>query len=154
MESVVLSSILRSKGKRITPQKMAVLEAVRRSHDHPSAEQVYEEVRRKIPHIALATVYKALNEFREAGQVRALPVSGKLRYDAEREAGHQHLVCEQCRKVVDVRLDGYLIEPQLEENSKAGFEILSADVTFRGICPACRGVWTTEPQGQKETSNK
>ena len=154
MESMALSSVLRSKGKRVTPQRMAVLQAVRSSKEHPSAEQVYEEVRRSLPHISLATVYKALNELREAGQVRALPVAGKLRYDAERGPGHHHLVCEQCRTVVDVELGGYLIEPELDDEARAGFEILTADVTFRGLCPSCRGEWTMEPEGQKEKSNK
>lgn len=138
----------------MTPQRVAVLEAVRTSQKHPSAEQVYEQVRKQLPHISLATVYKALNELREAGQVRALPVAGKLRYDAEGVPGHHHLVCEQCKTVVDVRLDGFIVEPELEDEARQGFEILSADVMFRGVCPNCRGEWTTGPHGQKEKSTK
>lgn len=143
MDNVLnVTSLLRSRGKRVTPQRMAVLEAVRQSPGHPSAEEVHSIVRSTMPHISLATVYKALNELRELGQIKVLPISGKLRYDAERVPGHHHLICEQCKHVVDVYSDAPVADLGLDDESRMGFEILAAEVTFRGICPEC----TREPK--------
>jgi Fe2+ or Zn2+ uptake regulation protein len=123
----------------VTPQRVAVLEAVEDSGEHLSAEQVYEKVRRTMPHISLATVYKALNELRELGKVEILPVSGKLRYDAAGEPDHHHLVCEACKLIVDVPAGEQKLG--IGENAPAamGFEILRTQITYRGICPDCQG---------------
>jgi len=123
---------------RVTPQRLAVLEVVSSTPEHLCAEQVYLKVRQKLPSISLATVYKALGELREAGTVRALPVSGKLRYDGPSQDEHHHLVCDRCRRVEDVRPGSGFTKPELSAEAKLGFEILGAEITFRGICPECR----------------
>lgn len=132
-----LAALLRAQGLRVTPQRLAVLSTLRASREHPSAEGVFARVRAKMPQISLATVYKTLTELRRVGEVRVLPVSGKLRFDANAGLRHHHLVCERCRRVVDVR-DGIFPPPHLPAEERMGFEIFTADVTFLGMCPACR----------------
>jgi Fe2+ or Zn2+ uptake regulation protein len=139
-----VSEALRQWGMRVTPQRIAVLEAVRESHTHLSAEEVYEEVRRRIPNISLGTVYKALGEFRDAGQVRALQVSGKLRFDGG-TGPHAHLVCQRCHRIEDVGVDTVV---DLPENERLGYVLLGVEVTFWGICPECR-----EQSGSPRASN-
>ncbi|MCA1838898.1 MAG: Fur family transcriptional regulator [Actinomycetota bacterium] len=138
LENRTFITLLRSRGKRVTPQRMAVLEVVEQSQEHLSAEQVYERVRQQLPHISLATVYKALGELRDVGRLDVVPVSGKLRYDAADRPSHHHLVCERCKKIVDVPPDADFSLPALDETSSMGFDIVRAEITFKGICPDCR----------------
>lgn len=136
MQSNGYAAYLRTRGLRVTPQRIAVLSAVEGSGEHLSAEDVFERVRHEMPHISLATVYKTLTELRRIGRLRVLPVSGKLRYDRSDRPPHHHLVCERCRRVVDVR-DGLFPAPHLPPEERMGFEILGAEVTFTGICGEC-----------------
>ena len=134
MTSAQISEALRERGMRVTPQRLAVFEAVRESHTHLSAEEVYEEVRRRIPSISLGTVYKALGELRDVGQVRALQIAGKFRFDGG-VGPHSHLVCQRCHRVEDVGVDA---EVTLAPEAQRGYELLGVEVSFWGICPACR----------------
>jgi Fe2+ or Zn2+ uptake regulation protein len=137
------AGMLRSHGLRVTPQRLAVLAALEASADHLSAEDVYEEIRETMPSVSLATVYNALAELRRSGQLRALPVAGRVRYDLVSRGPHHHLVCESCHRVVDLDPDG-VGTPVLPQERVKGFEILTAEVIFRSICPDCRAAGTPE----------
>lgn len=148
MEWAEFNVLLHRRGMRVTPQRVAVMDAVSGNGSHPSAEEVYEEVRERIPSISLATVYKVLGELRDLGQLRELPVSGKLRFDAD-VGPHHHLVCDRCRRVEDVRRDGASPAPKLPSAAAGGFRILGAEVIFRGLCPGCR-----EPSEEARRRNR
>lgn len=137
-----LAATLRSHSLRVTPQRLAVLAALHANPGHLSAEEVHENVRHKMPSVSLATVYNALGELRRVGQVRVLPVSGKVRYDLAARGPHHHLVCESCQRVVDLE-GGDLPEPSLPLSQAEGFEILTVEVIFRSICPDCRNFGTS-----------
>lgn len=132
-----LPGLLRSNGLRVTPQRLAVLEALHASPTHLSAEEVYEDVRGTLPSVSLATVYNALGELRRVGQLRDLPVSGKVRYDLVARGPHHHLVCECCHRVVDLDAAA-LPQPQIPAGERQGFVILTAEIIFRSICPDCQ----------------
>lgn len=147
-----LPSLLRSHGLRVTPQRLAVLETLQASTTHLSAEEVYEEVRHRLPSVSLATVYNALSELRRVGQLRDLPVSGKVRYDLVARGPHHHLVCESCHRVVD--LDAHdMPQPALPEWQRRGFEILTAEIIFRSICPACQEAATHSRPEASDAAN-
>jgi Fur family ferric uptake transcriptional regulator len=120
----------------VTPQRLAVLTALQATHEHLSAEEVFEEIRGKMPTLSLATVYNTLGELRRLGQLRALPVSGRVRYDLVARGPHHHLVCENCQRVVDLDPER-VAQPELPANEVQGFAILTAEVIFRSICPDC-----------------
>ena len=116
-------------GLRFTRQRGAVFSHLRAADCHPTAEQVFASVRREMPHISLATVYKALEALMDAGlAARIVHESGAARYDARSEA-HYHLRCERTGEVRDLALpyDPHLIEkiaPQLADMlRREGFEI-------------------------------
>lgn len=131
-----LASALRSKGMRVTPQRLAVLEAVARGGKHPCAEEVYRRVREAVPNISLATVYKALNDLRGVGELKAVAVSGKIRYDVTGRAPHHHMICEACREVTDVEADEIRLA-DLPKPSGKNFRVLETEVIYRGICRKC-----------------
>lgn len=130
--------LIRPRTVRVTPQRRAVLETIRNSRAHLSADQIWNQVRVIIPNISLATVYKALSEFKDVGQIRALPLSGKLRFDIEDGPGHHHLVCQRCGTVADVYATDGLTEPILSQTAEQGFEISATEITFKGLCPSCQ----------------
>jgi len=146
LDTTDLPSLLRSHGLRVTPQRLAVLAALQAAPDHPSAEEVFDEIREKMPSVSLATVYNALGELRRVGQLRALPVSGRVRYDLASRGPHNHLVCESCQRVVDLPMN-VLPRPEVPATQAQGFEILTAEVIFRSICPDCRALGTSEGVG-------
>jgi Fur family transcriptional regulator, peroxide stress response regulator len=120
---------LEEAGWRFTRQRAAVFHYLRSTDCHPTAEQVFLAVRQQIPHISLATVYKALEALVDAGVAARLPDSeGPTRYDGRSDA-HYHLRCEQTGMVRDLPLpyDPRLIDkiaPELVEClRRQGFEL-------------------------------
>ena len=110
-----------------------ILAAVTELQRHPTAEQVFLEMKREHPGIALGTVYKHLNGLAEEGRLLRITEPGSPdRYD--RTERHDHLICSRCGKITDVCL------PDMQERIREalGQEILSYDLRIRYICPACR----------------
>lgn len=110
-----------------------ILSAVRELQRHPTAEQVFLEMKKAHPNIALGTVYKHLNALAEEGQLLRITEPGSPdRYD--RTERHDHLICSRCGRISDVRLP----DMQRQIQRALGQEILSYDLRIRYICPACR----------------
>ncbi|MDA8168480.1 MAG: transcriptional repressor [Nitrospiraceae bacterium] len=125
-------------GKKMknTPQRLAIGRFLEGNRTHPSVEDVYGAVSKELKAISLATVYNTLETFRQAGEVMEIGIDpGRRRYDPN-TAPHPHLMCIQCGKVIDVRIDS---EPKLADTEKKGFDIVSSRVDFYGVCPACKG---------------
>jgi Fe2+ or Zn2+ uptake regulation protein len=107
-----LRQALRRAGWRYTRQRAAVFASLGSGHSHPTAEQVFAAVRRQLPHISLATIYKALDALVAAGLARRITGGpGPARYDARTDA-HYHLRCERTGEVRDLPLP---YDPQLLE---------------------------------------
>lgn len=145
------AGLLHSHGLRATPQRLAVLEVLKESFDHPTAEEVCERVRLRVPGVSSGTVYKALGELRATGEARALPVPGRMRFDFAARGPHHHQVCEICGRTEDVRLDGR--SGRLWHIRSNGFRVESVEVALRGICALCQNVHK-EQSRQITASNK
>ena len=110
-----------------------ILAAATELQQHPKAEQVFLEMKREHPSIAIGTVYKHLNTLTEEGLLRRITESGSPdRYD--RTERHDHLICSRCGKIADVHLPD--IQSRIEY--ALGCDILSYDLKIRYICPDCR----------------
>ncbi len=133
-----IQQALRQRGCRLTPQRAAILHAVLSSDEHPTAEQLFSQVRAEFPMTSLATVYNTLGLLKEMGAVLEIGLGhGGMRYDGLRPEPHPHLICTQCHTILDADL------PELqtlgEAVSKAtGFRINSHRFDFFGICPQCQ----------------
>ena len=103
---------------------------------HPNPEEVYAVVRKRIPSISLATVYKTLHTFVESGLLGELsPHHGSLRVDTNTEP-HHHLVCTKCKSVFD--LDETAIKPaQVIGKVPKGFRVERMSVEIHGLCQRC-----------------
>lgn len=128
---------LRAQGFRLTPQRLAVLRVLATTDDHPSVEEIYEQVRPNFPMMSLATVYKTLHLLKEIGEVREISFSdGGSRYDG-RPVPHPHLICLRCDSIRDLEPDP-LIELAQRVGQQTGYRIEGQRLDFFGICPQCQ----------------
>ena len=127
---------LREKGVRITETRKAVIDFIIQSHDHPSADMIYQALLPAFPNMSLATVYKNLKVLIEEGFVSELKVRNDTTtyYDF---MGHQHLnvICEKCGRIADMDLD--LPDVQQEAADQTGYQITKSQMVVYGICPDC-----------------
>ena len=128
---------LRERRIAVTPQRLAVMGALQRRRDHPTADHIYQEVRRQLPAISFNTVYKTLEILCQRGMViKVNPLHAVARYDCE-TGQHAHLICRQCHHIID--LDWEVSEvPSLDAAVLQGFQIEHPSLTFWGLCPRCQ----------------
>lgn len=128
-----LSLLLRTKNIRPSYQKVQILMYLHRHPTHPTVEQVFHDLRKKVPTLSKSTVYNALNAFCAAGIARELEMGEtETRYDIITEP-HGHFRCTDCGTVYNFKID--MQQYDLEE--LAQFRIDERNVYFKGICNAC-----------------
>ena len=129
--------VIRAAGLKVTAQRLAVLDALRDA-PHSSADEVLHLVEGALPGISAQAVYGVLAAFAGAGLVRRIASAGSAaRYECRVGDNHHHLVCVGCGVIQDVDciVGG---TPCLEPSDAGGFTVLAAEVTFTGLCAACR----------------
>ncbi|KUJ90415.1 MAG: Fur family transcriptional regulator, peroxide stress response regulator [Thermoanaerobacter sp.] len=131
------AALLKQKGLKVTPQRLAILNLLRNSKEHPTAETIYKKLASDFPTMSLATVYKTLEVLKNMGLIQELNVGeGSFRYDANTNS-HPHVVCISCGKVED--LDESLLKDVLEEVSQhTDYKLVEQKLYFYGYCPACQ----------------
>jgi len=130
---------LRAAGLRVTSGRLAVLSALDGAAGlHQNADEIAGHARRALGRLSTQAVYDNLRALEGAGLARRIePAGGPARYEARVGDNHHHLVCRQCGATHDV--DCVLgAAPCLEPSDPHGFVIDEAEVTFWGVCPACR----------------
>src|SRR5262245_59604306 len=117
-------------------QKELIYDLVSSTMSHPTADWVYENARRKMPHISLGTIYRNLNTLVHEGRILAIANSrGPVRYDAN-TARHSHLKCVGCGLMLDVPETDIDFVPRSPKYRQ--FEVLEYRVDVLGLCPDCR----------------
>ena len=134
MEQIVAS--LRDEGFRITPQRMAIVDYLLKTEDHPSAEFIHKVIRKRYPMVSLSTVYKTLDLLREKNLVNEMDVDGEARFDAHTDE-HINLVCMNCGKIDDIDEDS-LREIQAKAARKSKYLILKSSFELSGYCGDCK----------------
>lgn len=130
-----LSTALRARGQRVTPQRLVIADALRRLDRHASAEQIHGEVARRLPGVSLPTVYATLDLLEEMGFVTRVAADGAAVYDPRTEP-HHHLICRECGAIADV--DGAVDDDELRrEARRMGFTPMDSRMVIHGICAAC-----------------
>jgi len=121
---------------RETKQRSAILGFLKDTRSHPTADQIYEAVRKKIPNISKGTVYRNLQVLADNGIVSVLDIRGPLsRYELRQEA-HYHFRCETCGRVYDLDEP---VDLGLEDriSKRTGFLVSGHQTEFRGRCADC-----------------
>lgn len=118
-----------------TKQRQLIMEAVRGTNSHPTADELFQTIRCKLPTISLATVYRNLNFLSERGEIRKLSMPGMPdRFDWKLEP-HDHMMCDLCGQVYDFHLSTDL-KSQIADAS--GAQVNGYTLVAHGICPHCR----------------
>lgn len=122
--------------RRNTRQRKLVLDAVRQSSSHPTADEIYGAVRERDSKISRGTVYRNLNLLANEGAILSIKTPGGSRFDRTVDP-HAHLICTSCGRVIDVPLpfDASLDARATEET---GWGVTSHYTIFEGLCPDCR----------------
>jgi len=135
---------------RMTRQRRIILEELRKVKYHPSADELYRLVRRKLPRISLGTVYRNLDLLSRAGLIQRLEVGGtQKRFDGD-ITGHYHKRCVACGKVEDVWVQEIPAIARVVRQI-ADYEIIAHRLEFLGFCPDCgrRSRATSKPRKEK-----
>jgi Fe2+ or Zn2+ uptake regulation protein len=122
--------------KRATRQLEAVYEALQYDPTHPFADDIYRRVRKRLPRISLATVYRNLQRLVEDGKIRTILLGERsARFDPE-ISDHDHFVCETCGRIIDLFLERDR-QVDLTPLAQAGFIVTSSNLTVYGRCQVC-----------------
>ena len=120
----------------MTQQRKVILEELRKLNTHPSADEIYEVVRHRLPRISLGTVYRNLEVLSELGEIQKLELSGLLkRFDWDTKK-HYHIRCVRCSRVDDAPI-APLNQLDNELYGATVFEIIGHNLEFTGLCPEC-----------------
>lgn len=132
----------------MTRQRRVILEELQRVRSHPCADEIHTMVRRRLPRVSLATVYRNLEILAECGEIRKLsPTATQRRFDGD-TSPHYHVRCTECGQVDDVTLPPLtVVEDILLSPIETNYEILGYQLELIGLCPRCR---KTESPGRAD----
>jgi len=121
---------------RMTRQRKVILDTLKRLKTHPTADELFGLVRKKLPKISLGTVYRNLELLTEQGVIRKLETAGaQKRFDGD-VSPHYHIKCVRCGKIDDLMVQLPEIDPALAEDTR--YEVLDVNLEFLGVCPKCQ----------------
>ena len=136
-ESRSFRDLCHENGIAVTHQRQVLYEVMKTMYGHPSPEEVYARVKKKVPSISLATVYKNIHLFVESGVFREVSMHhGSLRVEMNDEA-HHHMVCSKCKAITDIGENelGLVSKPS---KLPGGFLVERYAVDVIGICAKCQ----------------
>jgi Fur family peroxide stress response transcriptional regulator len=130
--------VLKDKGCRLTPQRLNMLRILSKSEGHPSAEQIFEQIRADYPTTSLATIYKTLSLLKNMGEVLEVTfASVGSHYDGNKPYPHPHVICTKCGEILDPEFEDVAGISQ-EIARQTGYKITQQQLNFFGLCPKCQ----------------
>ena len=135
----VSGALLAGAGRRLTPQRLVILDALAASRHTVTAQELFERLRIRHPYLGRATVFRNLDALVDAGLAQRFERAGHVyAYAACSPAHHHHLVCARCHRSQEV--DESLVAPLVRRiDERFGFAVEHAALDFYGICVDCRG---------------
>ncbi|MQL55729.1 Fur family transcriptional regulator [Acidianus ambivalens] len=121
--------ILRKKGLKVTPQRLAVLKLLSRG-GHYSGEQIFEELKKNEPSISLSTVYNALEALESAGIINSFEANGITWYEMRRNP-HVNVICEDKNEIIDVDIN---IDDIIQQLKNKGINVINLSVVAYADC--------------------
>lgn len=127
----------RRRGLALTVQRRVILEDLLERRDHPTADQIFESVRRRLPNLSRTTVYRVLETLVEMGVAHKVHHPDAVaRFDPV-TTRHHHLICQVCERLTDLE-DSLVPSVQPPDGGQMGFTILDYSINFTGICAECQ----------------
>ena len=127
------AELLKQRNIKVTHQRLAILKYLEEHLTHPTAEEIYSELKAQNPSLSKTAVYNALETLKEHGIIQSLTICGsEYRYDYKHDM-HHHFLCKQCDKIVDIDIEC----PNIKKISNYGYHISEVHGYFKGICKEC-----------------
>ncbi len=135
MESIIEK--YRGQGFKLTPQRLAILRYLEGNTSHPSAEDIFRDIKKAYPTISFATVYNTVQALVERGDLVEINIDPGRRHFDPNASPHHHIRCTSCGRIDDVMVD-YSASLRLPENVLSDFEVTGNHVDFYGLCSNCK----------------
>lgn len=126
---------LKKLGLKLTPQRLAILDFLAGNTKHPTAEEIYNQLKPQFPSLSLATVYNTLEALAKAGELQEVRIQAEKRHFDPNPAPHAHFLCRVCASVHDLEADFPEINVPFNVN---GYLVEEFTLYYYGVCPACR----------------
>lgn len=127
----------RARGLKLTAPRLSILRFLEGNTSHPSAEEIYREIKKKHPTVSFATVYNTLGMLKDIGDVVELNIDLERRHYDPNTTSHHHVICMRCHKIEDIFEDYSHIK--IPKDIQKKIKIIGMNVNFYGICDKCRG---------------
>ncbi len=120
---------------KITPQRLGIFRILEGNSMHPSAEDVFKEIRENYPTISFTTVYKTLEIMEKMGEILKVTIDEQRKhYDPDTNV-HHHIICSRCNKISDIKKE--YVKPRLPREVLDEFTPSSYHISFYGTCKKC-----------------
>jgi Fe2+ or Zn2+ uptake regulation protein len=125
--------LLKEKSIKITPQRLEILMYLDKNRNHPTADQIYVNLKDKNPSLSKTTVYNSLDILNRNNIIQTINITGsESRYDLKSKM-HHHFMCKKCECIIDIDISC----PNIEKTIKDGYKIQEVHGYFKGICKKC-----------------
>lgn len=135
MEKII--SRYKGKGFKLTPQRIAILKFLEGNTSHPTADDIYTEIKKKHPTVSFATVYNTIEALRERGEILEITIDPERKHFDPNPKPHHHIMCANCHKIGDIFTD-YSEVLTLPEEITEEFMVTGNHIDFHGICKNCQ----------------
>jgi len=127
----------KGKGFKLTPQRLAILHYLEGNKSHPSAEDIFRDIKKSYPTISFATVYNTVQALEARGDLIEINIDPDRRHFDPDSSPHHHIRCTSCGRIDDIMTD-YSPSLKLPEDVLSDFDVTGNHVDFFGICTNCR----------------
>jgi Fur family peroxide stress response transcriptional regulator len=123
---------------RMTKQRKTILDVLKNTTSHPTADWIYEQVKKEIPNVSLGTIYRNLNLLAEMNKITVINYANdQSHYDGNTEV-HYHFRCNNCQRVYDLHLELFEKEINNIVEKNTDYKVSEHRLEFYGICPDCQ----------------
>lgn len=127
----------KSKGFKLTPQRLAILKFLEGNTSHPTADEIFNQLKKNYPTVSFATVYNTLEFLREKGEVMEITIDWDKKHYDPNTTPHHHIICIKCKTIGDI-FEDYSKALSLPEYIVNEFQPMGNHVNFYGICKKCQ----------------
>lgn len=129
----------KGKGFKLTPQRIAILCFLEGNTGHPTAEDIFNEIKKQFPTVSFATVYNTVQALRERGELIEVTIDPERKHFDPNPRPHHHVMCSVCKKIGDVFAD-YSEALGLPDEILNEFTVTGNHIDFVGVCAVCRNM--------------
>src|SRR5574340_1854771 len=127
----------RGKGCKLTPQRIAILKFLENNYMHPTAEDIYNEIKKKYPTVSFATVYNTIQALKDRGELTEVTIDPERKHFDPNPMPHHHIICTVCNRIGDIFTD-FSAVLHLPEEILTEYTLTGNHIDFYGVCRECR----------------